>query len=93
MFLPFNQGNDGGAGNPVNPKGGHRTAYLWEEVWQRESWLEILGRYLVGKRDASGKLTELVFPRYHQLDVTRKLEQAVLHDGPGRRYQIGRAHV
>jgi len=48
-FLPFNKGDDGAAGNPPNPKGGHRTAYLWEEVWARESWLEILGRYLVIK--------------------------------------------
>jgi type I restriction enzyme R subunit len=43
-FLPFNKGDDGAAGNPPNPNGGHRTAYLWEEVWARESWLEILGR-------------------------------------------------
>lgn len=41
-FLPFDLGDDGGAGNPVNPHG-HRTAYLWEQVWQRDSWLEILG--------------------------------------------------
>jgi type I restriction enzyme R subunit len=44
VFLPFNFGDDGAAGNPVNPGGGHRTAYLWEQVWARESWLEILGR-------------------------------------------------
>ena len=50
-FLPFNQGDDGAAGNPVNPAGGHRTAYLWEQVWARESWLEILGRYLIAQRD------------------------------------------
>ena len=36
-FLPFNQGDRGAAGNPVNPAGGHRTAYLWEQVWARES--------------------------------------------------------
>ncbi len=40
VFLPFNRGDGGAAGNPVNPNG-HRTAYLWEEVWQTESWLEI----------------------------------------------------
>ena len=50
-FLPFNQGDHGGAGNPPNPAG-HRTAYLWEQVWQRDSWLEILGRYLVTQRDS-----------------------------------------
>ena len=43
-FLPFNLGDHGAAGNPVNPNG-HRTAYLWEQVWARESWLEIIGRY------------------------------------------------
>jgi type I restriction enzyme R subunit len=51
VFLPFNQGDDGGAGNPREPAGGHRTAYLWEQVWARESWLEILGRYLIAQRD------------------------------------------
>jgi type I restriction enzyme R subunit len=49
-FLPFNQGDHGGAGNPPNGQG-HRTAYLWEQVWQRDSWLEIIARYLVTQRD------------------------------------------
>jgi type I restriction enzyme, R subunit len=40
-FLPFNAGNHGGAGNAPNP-GGSATAYLWERVWQRDSWLRIL---------------------------------------------------
>jgi type I restriction enzyme, R subunit len=87
-FLPFNQGDHGAAGNPVNPTGGHRTAYLWEQVWQRESWLEILGRYLVAKRNDKKQIEEIVFPRFHQLDVTRKLQTAVLADGPGARYLI-----
>ncbi len=86
-FLPFNQGNDGGAGNPVNPQG-HRTAYLWEQVWQRESWLEILGRYLIARRDKKKQLTQIIFPRYHQLDVTRDLQAAVLKEGPGGKYLV-----
>jgi len=86
-FLPFNQGNDGGAGNPVNPQG-HRTAYLWEQVWQRESWLEILGRYLIAQRDKKKQITKIIFPRYHQLDVTRDLQVAVLKDGPGGKYLV-----
>jgi type I restriction enzyme R subunit len=86
-FLPFNLGNDGGAGNPPNEKG-HRTAYLWEQVLERESWLEILGRYVIARRDKKKVITEIVFPRFHQLDVTRKLLAAVLHDGPGARYLI-----
>ena len=87
-FLPFNQGNDGGAGNPVNPSGGHRTAYLWEQVWARESWLEILGRYLIARRDKKKQITEIIFPRFHQLDVTRDLQTAVLRDGPGGKYLV-----
>ena len=67
---------------------GHRTAYLWEKVWARESWLEILGRYLVIVRDKKKQITEYVFPRFHQLDVTRKLLSAVLQDGPGGKYLI-----
>ncbi len=88
VFLPFNLGDDGAAGNPVNTAGGHRTAYLWEQVWARESWLEILGRYLIAQREKKKQLEKLIFPRYHQLDVTRKLQVAVLADGPGGKYLI-----
>lgn len=56
-FLPFNLGDNGAAGNP--PAKGHRTAYLWEQVWQRDSWIEIIGRYLVTKRDTKKKLAPL----------------------------------
>jgi type I restriction enzyme, R subunit len=87
VFLPFNRGNEGGAGNTPNPFG-FATWYLWEEVWQRDSWLEILGRYLIGKRNDKKQLTGLIFPRYHQLDVTRKLVADVLEKGPGERYLI-----
>jgi len=87
-FLPFNQGDNGAAGNPVNPKGGHRTAYLWEQVWAREGWLEILGRYLVAERDKKNQIVKVIFPRFHQLDVTRKLQAAVLAEGPGNRYLV-----
>ncbi len=86
-FLPFNQGDHGGAGNPANPNG-HRTAYLWEQVWQRDSWLEIIGRYLVTQRDSKKKVTGFIFPRYHQLDATRKLQAAVLAEGAGQKYLI-----
>ena len=88
VFLPFNLGDDGAAGNPVNPQGCHRTAYLWEQVWERESWLEILGRYLITQRDEKKQITQVIFPRFHQLDVTRKLQAAVLSDGPGGKYLI-----
>jgi type I restriction enzyme R subunit len=86
-FLPFNQGNDGAAGNPVNPSG-HPTAYLWEKVWERESWLEILGRYLIAQRNKGKQIERIIFPRFHQLDVTRKLQRAVLVDGIGGKYLV-----
>jgi type I restriction enzyme R subunit len=86
-FLPFNQGDHGAKGNPPNPCG-HRTAYLWEQVWERESWLEILGRYLVAKRDSKKQVAGMIFPRYHQLDATRKVVAAVLQEGAGGKYLI-----
>lgn len=86
-FLPFNRGHDGGGGNPPNPHGAP-TAYLWEEVWERHSWLDILGRYLVPVKDEKKRLQGWIFPRFHQLDATRKLLAAVLREGPGGRYLI-----
>jgi type I restriction enzyme R subunit len=86
-FLPFNLGNNGAAGNPSNPNG-HPTAYLWEDVWARESWLELIGRYMVTQRDKKKQIKKIIFPRYHQLDVTRKLQSAVLADGVGGKYLI-----
>jgi type I restriction enzyme, R subunit len=86
-FLPFNKGNGGGKGNPPNLFG-HPTAYLWQEVWERHSWLEIVGRYITDKKDKKKKLTDYIFPRYHQLDATRKLLAAVLAEGPGEKYLI-----
>jgi type I restriction enzyme R subunit len=87
QFLPFNQGDNHSAGNPINPHG-HPTAYLWEQVWERASWLEILGRYVITRRDKKTQIATLVFPRFHQLVVTRKLQAAVLAEGPGGRYLI-----
>ena len=86
-FLPFNQGDHGGKGNPIGT-GRHPTAYLWEQVWQRDSWLEILGRFLVTRRDAKKAIAGVIFPRYHQLDATRKLTAKVLEEGPGGRFLI-----
>lgn len=86
-FLPFNKGDAGGAGNPLNEHG-HRTAYLWEIIWERESWLEIIGRYLVAQRDTKRALSGVIFPRYHQLDATRKLRAAVRTEGAGGKYLI-----
>jgi type I restriction enzyme, R subunit len=85
-FLPFNQGNAGGAGNP--PNAGIATDYLWKQVWQRDSFLQILGRYLVPVTNDKKQLVGWIFPRYHQLAATRKLVAAVLAEGPGGKYLV-----
>lgn len=95
-FLPFNKGHDGGAGNPPDPKGrNYRTAYLWEEVLQRDSLLDILSRFLHlqirEQRTDDGrkaKREEMIFPRYHQLQAVRRLETATREEGPGHNYLI-----
>jgi len=86
VFLPFNQGIAGGAGNP--PKAGIATDYLWKEIWQRDSFLQILGRYLVPVKNDKKQLVGWIFPRYHQLVVTRRLVQAVAQQGPGGKYLV-----
>jgi type I restriction enzyme R subunit len=93
VFLPFNKGSDPGgkncgAGNPVPDGPGYPTDYLWQEVWERESWLEILGRYCIAERNKKKQIAKLLFPRYHQLVVTRKLQEAVREEGPGQKYLI-----
>jgi len=90
-FLPFNKGCDGGAGNPPDPAGRtYRTAYLWEEVLQRDSLLDLLARFLhlqvEEKRGEDGRkvLKEtMIFPRYHQLGCVRGLVEAARREGPG----------
>lgn len=88
-FLPFNRGNNGASGNPPNPNG-YATSYLWEDVFAPNSWLDILQRYIVMVTDSMKKPSNLIFPRFHQLDVTRKLIKAISAQGSGarRRYLI-----
>lgn len=86
-FLPFNRGNHGGAGNAADGPG-HPTAYLWEEVWRRDSWLELIGRYMIARRDKKKQISAVIFPRYHQLDATRKLRAQVRSEGAGGRFLI-----
>ncbi|WP_428532268.1 hypothetical protein [Rhodopila sp.] len=83
-FLPFNQGHEHGAGKPPKPSGAP-TAYLWQSVWQRDGWLEILGRYIIPVRSAQQQVA-WIFPRFHELAATCKLVHAVLNEGPGGRY-------
>lgn len=95
-FLPFNQGTaDGGKGNPANPAG-PAVAYLWEQVLQRDVWLNILGslmflRHETTEDPVTGKTRKsatLVFPRYHQWRAVTRLTAAVRAEGPGQRYLI-----
>jgi type I restriction enzyme R subunit len=90
-FLPFNLGWNDGAGNPPNPDG-LKTAYLWERVLTRAGLTDILENYaqvIEFKDEASGKKKRTqIWPRYHQLDVVRKLLADVRASGAGRRYLI-----
>ena len=102
-FLPFNRGSDPGsvrcgAGNPAH-RSGHRTGYLFEDVLQRDSFLDILGHFMfVEKRESrvrdqtgANRLAvreTLVFPRYHQLDSVRKLVTAARDEGAGNSYLV-----
>jgi type I restriction enzyme, R subunit len=89
VFLPFNRGNEGGPGNPSNPAG-HRTSYLWERVWERHGWLELLGRFIHVEPSPKGtkKPATTIFPRYHQWDAVLALEAAALSEGPGHDYLV-----
>jgi type I restriction enzyme, R subunit len=95
-FLPFNRGHDGGAGNPADPAGRtYRTAYLWEEVLQRDSLLDLLSRFIhlqiEEKRTEDGrkiKKETMIFPRYHQLQAVRGLVDAARNEGVGQNYLV-----
>ncbi|MDK2788954.1 MAG: type restriction enzyme subunit [Epulopiscium sp.] len=93
-FLPFNKGCDGGKGNPENPNG-LKTDYLWNEILQKDSLLDIVHRFIFLKKeetkDDKGKKRikeTMIFPRYHQLDAVRKLEQDAREKGAGQNYLI-----
>ncbi|WP_335987506.1 type I restriction endonuclease subunit R [Spongiibacter tropicus] len=74
-FLPFNQGNNGRKGNPV-AKGNYSTHYLWDEVWQKDAWLNILQNFIVlekAKKTDPWRTGRMIFPRYHQWQCVKKL--------------------
>ncbi|MCE0761165.1 type I restriction endonuclease subunit R [Marinobacter sp. G11] len=88
-FLPFNKGHNHGKGNPPNPNG-HKTAYLWEEVFTKESLANIIQHFVRldgSSKDPLAKRT-LYFPRYQQLDVVRKLVAHASAHGVGHTYLI-----
>jgi type I restriction enzyme R subunit len=103
VFLPFNRGSHPGevqcgAGNPQHVSG-YRTGYFWEEILQRDSFLDILGHFMFVETkeekadDGKGgqrRITKetVIFPRYHQLDAVREIIAGARREGPGRNYLI-----
>jgi type I restriction enzyme, R subunit len=91
-FLPFNQGNNGGSGNPPNWKS-FATAYLWERIWAPEVVLDLVHRFIqeVEEVDDKGRKTGkkyLIFPRYHQLETVRRLIAHARLSHAGQHYLI-----
>jgi len=103
FFLPFNRGNapgeiECGKGNPQHPSG-HRTGYFWEDILERESFLDIVGHFIFLDTseetvdDGTGgrkKITRetMIFPRFHQLDSVRKLIRTAQSEQAGNNYLI-----
>ncbi len=89
FFLPFNLGNNFGKGNPPNPFG-HKTAYLWEDVFSRQSIANIIQHFVRfdGKDTDPLHKKTLYFPRYHQMDVVRRLIADASKKGVGQTYLI-----
>lgn len=92
-WLPFNQGYNKGKGNPPTP-GNYRTAYLWKYILTKDSWLDIIQRFIhlqtedIELNERTYRKERLIFPRYHQLDVVRKVKSDVLASGAGKNYLI-----
>ena len=99
-FMPFNKGlpNGQGAGNPVNAEGGYKTAYMWEQILQKDTVADIIMNYVCFDYDEAKtqkkvphimkNAKKLIFPRYHQLDVVSKLVNDVAEKGVGKTYLI-----
>lgn len=87
VFLPFNKGNNGGKGNPIG-EGNYRTSYLWDEVLKKDSILDIIQRFIHLQKNKSSKKETIIFPRYHQLDVVRKIISDVREMGTGKNYLV-----
>lgn len=93
-WLPFNQGHNNGKGNPPNPTGDYRTAYLWTYILQKNSWMDILQRFVHLQKETivnQGKIykkEKMIFPRYHQLDAVRAIRQDVVRQGAGKNYLV-----
>ena len=92
-WLPFNKGNNFGAGNPSNPTG-YRTDYLWCDILVKESWLEIIGRFIhlqTEEFEIEGRIRKkekMIFPRFHQLDAVRKITAHAKDESVGHNYLV-----
>jgi type I restriction enzyme R subunit len=92
-YLPFNLGYNNGAGNPPNPNG-YRTSYLWEQVWTKDSFMDIIGKFLhlsVEEFELNGfkkKKESIIFPRFHQMQVVRTVTADARIQGAGKNYLI-----
>ena len=93
IWLPFNKGYNNGAGNPPNPEG-YKTSYLWEDILAKDSLMAIIQRFINIQKEEikiDGKIykkEKIIFPRYHQLDVVRKITEDVRKNGVGKNYLI-----
>lgn len=89
FFLPFNKGFNHGKGNPPNLYG-HKTAYMWEDILTRESLANIIQHFvrMSGQKKEPLDKKTLFFPRYHQLEVVRKLLTEISNKGTGGTYLI-----
>lgn len=96
QFLPFNMGHNAGAGNPPGTGGRSATAYLWERVWEKHAWLNIIGRLMIVETKeewdvatgTSVRRTSMLFPRFHQWEAVTNIVAAVSEEGVGQRYLI-----
>lgn len=92
-WLPFNKGVNNAAGNPINPNG-YKTSYLWEEILCKDSWMEILQRFLhleVEEIAIEGRIIKkekLIFPRFHQLDAVRIITSDARKNKAGKNYLV-----
>ncbi|MDD4804889.1 MAG: type I restriction endonuclease [Candidatus Pacebacteria bacterium] len=94
FFLPFNLGCNGGKGNPDNPNG-YKTAYFWEDILEKDNLLDILHHFIFVEKEEKTKkngekyfVEKVIFPRFHQLDVVRKVEKHTKQHGAGQSYLI-----
>jgi type I restriction enzyme, R subunit len=99
QFVPFNVGSNGagrsgGAGNRAAPQGSYSVAYLWEEIWQRDNWLEILQRFIhVQPLEKKGvrenpHTSQRIFPRYHQWHAVQNMVARAREHGAGQNYLV-----